>query len=205
MIDRQQRNRSRWKLVLVLAVFFVPAGIAWTLFFAGWTPASTGNHGDLVQPPHQLQPVLVDAAGNPVPVSSLRGKWTLLMQEQGDCNAACNERLQETRQVRLALAQRTDRTQRVLVLPEGMDGPGPAELRQHPDLRVYWRTGELLPEDAPGAPGAERTVSVLDTRGYRMMLYPEPLDARGLLEDLKHLIRLSNIDLERLQGLSDDV
>ncbi|MCC5812302.1 MAG: hypothetical protein JJU06_18230 [Ectothiorhodospiraceae bacterium] len=203
MTDTKQRTRGRLQLILVLAVFFVPASIAWTLFFTGWTPTSTGNYGDLVQPPHQLQPVLVDGNGEPVPVSALRGKWTLLIQENGACGDECSARLSETRQIRLALAQRTDRTQRVLVLPEGSSGPDVSLLREHPDLRVYWRTGELLPDGAPGSVG-ERQVSVLDTRGYRMMHYPEPMQARGVLEDLKHLIRLSNIDLERLQGLSDD-
>ncbi|MCC5858790.1 MAG: hypothetical protein JJT90_11585 [Ectothiorhodospiraceae bacterium] len=197
MTERSSRRSGRWPLILVLAIFFVPAGIAWTLFFTGWVPDSTGNHGELLEP-HQLQPVIVDADGQPVTASRLRGKWTMLLLQSGPCGADCQSRLVDTRQVRLALAQNADRTQRVLILPEG-EAP-PAGMDAHRDLQVYWATGPVLPEGAPAA-GA---VSLLDSRGYRMMRYAEPLDAGGLLSDLKHLIRLSNIDLERLHGLSED-
>ncbi len=197
MTDTTARKRGRWPLILVLAIFFVPAGIAWTLFFTGWVPDSTGNHGELIDP-HQLQPVLVDADGQPVQASRFRGKWTILILQAGPCDAACESDLVDTRQVRLALAQNADRTQRVLVLPEG--APLPDVMDAHQDLIVYWATDPVLPADAD-SPGA---VSLVDSRGYRMMRYSEPLDAGGLLADVKHLIRLSNIDLERLHGLSED-
>ncbi len=197
MTESRSRMRGRWPLILVLAIFFVPAGIAWTLFFTGWVPDATGNHGELLEP-HQLQAVIVDADGQPVPSSRFRGKWTILHIPAGACEADCHAKLVDTRQVRLALAQNADRTQRVLLLPEGT--PVPEVMAEHRDLTVFWLTGAPLPEGAP-APGA---VSLIDSRGYRMMRYPEPLNASGLLADLKHLIRLSNIDLERLHGLSED-
>lgn len=197
MTETSARKGGRWPLILVLAIFFVPAGIAWTLFFTGWVPDTTRNHGDLIEP-HQLLPVLVDGDGQPVPSSAFRGKWTMLILQSGACGADCQKRLVDTRQVRLALAQNADRTQRVLVLPAGESTP--AGMDEHRDLRVYWASDRLLPDGA-AEPGA---VSLIDSRGYRMMRYPEPLDASGLLADLKHLIRLSNIDLERLHGLSED-
>lgn len=198
-----ERRRIPWALILLLASFLVPAAVAWTLFFSGWTPPGTGNHGDLVQPPHHLEGELRTVAGEPVTNSDLRGHWTMLVLSDGPCAETCAERLDQTRRVRLALAQNADRVRRVLVLPPEAPLPADTLLEAHGDLTIYHGRG-LLPEDTGAASDNGLHVSVLDTRAYRMMAYPEPLDAGGLLQDLKHLLRLSNVDLERLQGLSED-
>ncbi len=197
------KRPAPWPLILLFASFLVPAAIAWTMFFTGWHPSGTGNYGELVQPPHHLDGELRDTDGAVIGRDHFRGRWTILMVRDGACTESCVERLDETRRVRLALAQNADRVRRVLVLPEGAEPPGEALLEGHPDLRVLFGddpvpAGRRLDNEAGTA------VSLLDTRAYRMMAYPEPLDAGGLLQDLKKLLRLSNIDLERLQGLSED-
>ncbi len=201
-MTEQAKWKPRLAMIVLLASFFVPASIAWTLFFAGWTPGSTGNHGALVEPPHQLDGELVDARGDPVPASVLRGRWSMLLVNQGPCGDTCRARLADLGQVRLALAQNMDRAQIVLLLPEGT--PLPDDLAgEHAHLQVHWMRDGILPADDPEA-DAEISTSLVDTRGYRMMRYEEPLDAYGMLQDIKRLLRLSNIDLERLQGLSED-
>ena len=201
----QSTRPSRWKnrtaLILLLVSFFLPASIAWTLFFTGWVPGSTGNHGTLVEPPHRLEARLFDADGEPVPASALRGRWSMLVISAGACGADCTERLLELGQVRLALAQNMDRARTVLLLPEGEAAPGHEDLDE--EIAVYWAAEAALPANDPAAT-APLSVSLLDTRGYRMMRYEEPFEAYGLLQDMKRLLRISNIDIERLQGLSED-
>lgn len=200
MSDSEKRP-APWPLILLFASFLVPAAIAWTLFFTGWNPAGTGNHGDLVQPPHHLEGELRDADGNLVGRDAFRGRWTILMVQDGPCDDACLERLEATRQVRLALAQNADRVRRVLILPSDTETPSSDQLEEHRDLRILYGQDPVPVREDNATRGA---VSLMDTRAYRMMAYPEPLDAGGLLQDLKKLLRLSNIDLERLQGLSED-
>ncbi len=43
------------------------------------------------------------------------------------------------------------------------------------------------------------SVQLVDPWGYRMMAYAAPLDGKGLLADLRRLLRASNEDIERLQ------
>lgn len=199
-----QTRRGRRALLLVVALFLVPAAIAWTLFFSGWRPATTSNHGELLEPPVQLEvPAMTRVAG---PASEdgppdLRGKWTMLMTLQGRCDSDCSQRLRETRQIRRALAQNTDRAQRVLVVAEGNQPPDESLLERHRDLYVVTTdgTGWTRPPETAGPV----SLSLVDTRGYQMMRYHEPFEASGMLDDLRHLLRLSNVDIERLDGLSD--
>ncbi len=197
-----ERRGPPWGLILLMIVFIGPAAIAWTLFFSGWRPGETANHGELITPPHHLQGNLHTADGPAISADGLRGKWSIVVLNRGACERDCVDRLEQTRQVRRALAQYMDRARRLLVLPA--DAPDLAEdvLAEHLDLTVYRTADNLIP---PGQPYADAPlhVSLLDTRGYRMLAYPEPLDAGGLLSDMKRLMRLSNVELERLQGLSD--
>lgn len=198
-------RRGRRNLILLLALFLVPAGIAWTLFFSGWRPPTTANHGELIEPPVQVALAQgsrwLEPAGLDGPAALPDGRWTLLLRLETACEADCRARLRETRQVRLALGRYADRLQRLMVVPEGAPAPGPETLRAHDDLAVV-----RVPGDDPV--GAEATdgplaISLVDARGYRMMRYGEPLDPSGMLEDLRHLMRLSNLDLERLEGLTE--
>ncbi len=202
-VDARTR-RGRRQLLLVLAVFFVPAAIAWTLFFSGWRPPATSNHGELLDPPTRLEvPTMERLAGpdddNGAP--TLRGKWTMLMTLEGDCDADCETRLRETRQVRRALAQNADRAQRILVLEAGAAPPDDGVLDRHRDLHVV--TTESLEWARAPETDAPVALSLVDSRGYQMMHYREPFEPAGMLEDLRHLLRVSNIDIERLDGLSD--
>lgn len=192
-----------WPLILLAASFLVPAVIAWSLFFSGWRPGDTTNHGTIVQPPQRLEGALLTETGAAEDPDVLRGKWTILIVSGGDCARTCEERLLETRQTRLALAQHADRVHRVLLLPPGATPLSETQADAHPDLTVYRRGGHMLPDDAIPGEGAVH-VSLLDTGGYRMLAYPEPLDAQGLLADMKKVLKISNLDLERLQSISED-
>ncbi|MFV8834488.1 hypothetical protein [Aquisalimonas sp.] len=197
--DKAQMWRGRRALLLLLAVFLLPAAIAWTLFFSGWRPPATSNHGELLDPPVRVEsPALTAVAGgNGVP--DFRGQWTILMAVEGPCEAACRDRLQETRQIRRALAQNADRAQRVLVLDAAEHAPSEAFLQRHQDLHVVaGETQWARPDNAPDV-----ALSLIDSRGYRMMEYGEPFVPSGMLDDMKHLLRLANVDIERLDGLSD--
>ena len=83
-------------------------------------------------------------------------------------------------------------------VPEDREPPGARQLLGHADLYVV------------RAPDLEWTrtrrdreavsVSLVDTRGFQMMRYQTPLDASGMLSDLRHLMRLSNEELEELNA-----
>lgn len=188
MTDPGAQDRRRRRVLVGLAlIFFAPLGLAFYLYYAhaGWYPGGRVNTGVLIEPARPLP-----AANFPM------GKWTLLLVESGSCSAGCRARLYDTRQVRLALDRDMKRLQRVLI---GEGGCCDAQLLhdQHPDLIMIQGAAvapllALLPQQTAGAAGTPR-VYLIDPLGNLMMFYPADAKPKGMLEDLKRLLRLSSI------------
>jgi hypothetical protein len=182
--DRRQR-----RLLVGLAVlFFAPIALSFYLYYgrSALQPLGKVNHGVLVQPPRALPAAALPAAGS--------GKWTLIVVAEGGCDAACVRRLYDTRQVRTALDRDMPRVQRVLVAT-GACCDETFLRREHPDL-VTVQSDAVAPllEDlrADDAPPAGR-IFVVDPLGNFMMWYPADAPPKGLLEDMKRLLKLSHI------------
>jgi hypothetical protein len=126
----------------------------------------------------------------------LRGKWTFLYVQRGSCGQDCLRRLYDTRQVRLALDREMTRVQRVFIADADCCDM-PSLRAAHPDLIVV--------ADGPGddallalLPGGTQAldahrVYVIDPLGNLMMFYPPDAKPKGMLEDMKRLLRLSSI------------
>jgi hypothetical protein len=194
--DRRQR-----RLLMGLAlVFFGPIGLAFYLYYghSALQPAGRVNHGDFVDPPRPVPELALPLLeSGTTPPGFLRGKWTLLTVGAGKCADQCLQKLYETRQVRLALDRDRDRVQRVFIA--GPDCCDRQFLRlEHPDLvavqadasaallAVLPRFGDV-PADAAGR------IYVIDPLGNLMMSYASQANPKGLLEDMKRLLKLSHI------------
>lgn len=193
--DNAQRWRSRRKLILVFLLFFVPVLAAWALILSGWRPGGTVNHGTLIEPPRPAAELpLARVDGSALEPRALRGQWNALLLNDGACEEACLQALDKMVRVHIALNKDADRVRLYLVLPDGV--PAPELPAGAPELL-------RLPPDALPALAAEAPLPALhlsDPYGYRMMRYPPPLDAQGLLKDLRRLLRLSNEEVERFAG-----
>ncbi|KAB7624439.1 hypothetical protein [Alkalilimnicola sp. S0819] len=179
---------SRWVVVALLLIFFAPVLTAIFLVQSGWSPASHTNRGELIAPPQQLQPGTLNPVGEDGDGQALRGTWTLLQLWPTACDGDCQALMDELGRVHLALNKDMDRVTRALILPDGVPMPELADA-----VRGFSVAAGTLEEWGAGAGG----VQLLDPRGYRMMRYPLPLDASGLLNDLEHLLRLSDEEQER--------
>ncbi len=196
--DRQVRS-SRRTLSLLGAIFLLPVVVSFYLYYAaGWRPGGQVNRGELLSPPRLLPAVsLPTPDGIDTPPEFLRGKWSLLYADEGSCDRRCREVLYKSRQVRLALGAKMDRVQRVFLftgscceqpffanehaglVAASLDSPGGRQLRQR------------FP-DPPDAPGSGR-LWVVDPLGNLMMSYPADAPAKGMIADLKRLLKLSHI------------
>jgi len=194
-------NRRQRRVLIGLAVlFFAPLGLAFYLYYghAGWHPGGRVNAGALIEPPRPLPALVLPLldSGNTDP-NFLRGKWTLLFVGFGPCAELCRARLYDTRQVRLALDRDMKRVQRVFVADSDCCDAG--QLRdQHPDLIMIRASPAvaplltLLPMENAGAAQSPR-VYLIDPLGNLMMFYAADVKPKGILEDLKRLLRLSSI------------
>ena len=198
MTQRGAQDRRQRRLLVGLALlFFAPLGLAFYLYYGHgtWHPGGRVNAGELIQPARPLPapalPLL--ASGNTQP-NFLKGKWTFLYVTTGPCAQACRTRLYDTRQVRLALDRDMNRVQRVLIADA--DCCDPQYLHdQHPDLIAIRADAADAPLRAllPGLDAASPRVYLIDPLGNLMMSYAGDAKSKGMLEDLKRLLRLSSI------------
>ncbi len=199
-------------------MFFAPLALAFYLYYGkvSWHPGHRVNSGELVEPPRPLPALSLPLAGanglaGMTPPGFLRGKWTLLYLKSGRCEATCGRLLYETRQVRLALDREMNRVQRVFI--EDADCCDLRALREsHPDLLIIrssdadQRLRNLLPntgdqrESGSSADAKSSREAVLPDRVYLidplgnlMMFYAADANPKGMLEDMKRLLRLSSI------------
>lgn len=197
----QHPRPARGQLWLLIALFFAPLLVAFVLYYFGdgWRPSGTTNHGDLVEPAIELPDVtFTSVSEEPVEASTWRGKWSLVYVDGEPCAERCRELLTLTRQTRLALNDDMPRVRRVL-LTSG-ECCEPDYLRaEHPDLIVASLTqdgGQALRESFERAvPGGaiDGRIYIVDPHGVLMMSYAAEAPARGLLDDLKKLLKLSRI------------
>ena len=195
-----ESRRQRRVLIGLALLFFAPLGLAFFLYYGhfAWHPGGRVNAGALIEPPRPLPALVLPLldSGNTDP-NFLKGKWTLLFAGFGPCAEPCRARLYDTRQVRLALDRDMKRVQRVFIADT--DCCDARLLRdEHPDLIMIRASPAvvplltLLPMDTAGAARSPR-VYLIDPLGNLMMFYAAAVKPKGILEDLKRLLRLSSI------------
>ncbi|NLO80866.1 MAG: hypothetical protein GX093_11315 [Xanthomonadaceae bacterium] len=194
-LPRAKRHGSPWRgrvgLILLFALFFAPALLAWLLVLSGWRPASLTHHGELIQPPRPVaELVLGGAAGTDL----FAGLWSLLLVVPSECGDDCRQALDGLQRVRIALNKDAGRVQLLLALPNGVAAPAPM-----PAGVALLRLPAAQASSLASGNGAALAVHIVDPFEYRMMRYAAPFDASGLLKDLRRLLRLSNEEIERLR------
>ncbi|WP_273453583.1 hypothetical protein [Nevskia ramosa] len=196
-------RRSRLTLVLLGALFIGPLIAAWVLYSNGMRPTLTTNYGELVLPTQPLPKLeFRNVGGEPMP-ELLTGRWSLVQLGAATCDAACSDRLVLGRQTRLALGAvgiNKDRLQLVYIVPDAAAATAAVtQLSEtHKILHIVADSG------APGQraedvfkPSDPLALYLIDPNGNWLMTYKDQADAdklqRGLLDDLKKLLKLSSI------------
>lgn len=193
----QAQPRGRLQFLLLAALFFAPlfAAVLFYFVFPDWQPDARTNYGELLVPARPLPDVpLRDADGAPAALEAMRGRWSYVYLAGPACDAACAGKLYQIRQIRTLLNEKRQRVQRVYLAPE------PAALRaaeaqlaaEHPDLQYYADSPDTDYRRFFGGsdPGA---LYLVDPLGNWLMVYGTDADSKGILKDIKKLLRVSQI------------
>ena len=184
-LNRERRQRRM--LIGVALMFFAPLGVAFFLYYGNaWHPGGRVNNGELIEPPRPLP-----QSALPAP-NTLQRKWTLLYVQRGRCDELCLRRLYDMRQVRTALDRDMDRVQRVLIADA--DCCDMEKLREmHPDLITVPLGTAVEPLLALLPAANTQRIYLVDPLDNVMMFYAADAKPKGMLEDLKRLLQLSQI------------
>lgn len=177
---------QRRTLVLLVAMFFLPLAASFILYYAvGWRPAGGTNHGELLQPLKQMP-----GAGR-----ELEGKWALVYVGDGACDDACRNALFIARQTHLLLNKDIDRLDRALLATSGCCNRAFLDT-EHEGIRVFDVSAEAERAELLAAlPTGDQSnnLYVVDPLGNIVLRFDARENPKGLLEDLKKLLKLSHI------------
>lgn len=189
---------SRGKVYMLVALFFAPLALAFLMYYGmdGWRPAGSTAKGDLVTPARPLPEVTLPTMdGAELKMSSLHGLWTLVYIGPGQCDARCREALTLMRQTRIALNDKMTRVQRLFLATDDCCDKTYLAAEHEGLLVARAADNNLLAtfarDDKPVAQAGR--IYIVDPLGNLMMSYDPGARPKGLLEDLKKLLRLSHI------------
>jgi cytochrome oxidase Cu insertion factor (SCO1/SenC/PrrC family) len=137
---------------------------------------------------------LRDAGGNVAAANLFRDKWALVYVGDGRCDDACKTALYFMRQTRLSLNNEMTRVARIFLATAQCCDREFLE-REHSGLVVLDATGAYARDLLKTFPQTDRPQSlfIVDPLGNLVMRYDTRDDPKGLLTDLKKLLKLSHI------------
>jgi cytochrome oxidase Cu insertion factor (SCO1/SenC/PrrC family) len=195
-VDPDLRKRNLRTVGLLAAIFFLPLLASFYMYYgAGWRPSASAAHGDLLQPARPLPHVdLRFANGEFAPANFLRDKWTLVYIGDGQCDDACRSSLYFMRQTRLSLNNEMTRVSRVFLATGECCNQAFLDA-EHAGLLALDASGPEAEDLLATFPMQDREHSlyIVDPLGNLVMRYDTRDTPKGLLSDLKKLLRLSHI------------
>lgn len=184
-------------LMLIALIAIIPFLLAWFYARNPGLIAKKSNYGTLIVPARPLlyEDLLVALDSRPVPLQEAKGRWIMLQVLMADsCGSACRATLHASRQIRLLLNKDITRVRRLLLigdfaLPFAGDAKDDADLLYGKATLSITDTLTRILGQAP----EEGTLILIDPFANAMMWYPPGFDWYGVLRDLKHLLRSSQI------------
>ena len=198
--NESQKKSNRRMLVMLFIAFALPGAVAISLYFGGWKPAATGNHGELIQPVRLIEDKTMQAIdGKSVKFSELHGKWTLVYFDSASCTEECMKKLYLMRQIHIAQGKDQDRVQRVFILTDDQSiNTLAAKLTDYAGMQVWTGDKTVLAKLSQEfgmesqAVTTSRAVYMLDPQGNLMMRYTAEIDPAGMRKDLVRLLKYSS-------------
>lgn len=179
------RNRNRWMLIGVVAVFVVPMLIAFALNLSGYRPEGTKAYGTLIDPPRQVEAVPVSLAGGEKLVwRNPQWQWTLLALPGANCAQQCQAALGELVRMRATLGRNATRVRLVYLGPTlpADTFAALAPLQAGSDDTSAFADLRAKGDDA-------LALALVDPGGFLMMRYAEGYDLGGVRRDLPKVVK----------------
>jgi len=185
--DRAASRRAKRTLLLIAIVSIAPIALSYAMYYL-FPRAAQVNYGVLL--PTGPAPAIdgVRLSGAPFQLSDLAGRWVVVVNGGGACDAVCQRSLYATRQARTMQGREQERVVRVWLVTDEVTPPA-AVLDEHPGIVAV-----RVPYDRIAAlPGGRNAILLIDPLGNAVLRYPDDPDIKGLARDLTRLLKASQI------------
>ncbi|KRP47608.1 hypothetical protein SAMN04490190_3919 [Pseudomonas libanensis] len=184
MSEVPDRRKGRWQLVLILLMVVGPMVLATLMYkLQFWVPDSRSYHGELIGNGQTRADIGVQADED---------RWQLLVTAPATCAADCQQLVYLARQLQIGLGRDASRASHALASAQPVAAQYDAKLKaEYPQLQRY-------PLDLPtftksAAAPAEAQLWIVDPHGNLVLRYDAKVKGKDLLNDLRLLLKLSNI------------
>jgi len=196
------QRRSRTSLVILLAIFLVPIFLAYVVHKnPSLQPGSTKNNGILFKPVVTLTDFTFKTrSGTHFTIDQLRGKWALVYIGGAECSSLCQETLLKARNGIIAQGAEGTRIRYFYISTDKQLNETGLIKKEHPGMVILSsvddKSRNIFSQFSIGNEhqvGKDDRLYLVDPAGNILMHYPAGFKDIGLMEDLKHLLKWSQI------------
>lgn len=183
---------------MLFAVFIVPLLIAIAMYVMRGDSAKSNAaaHGELIHPAQPIEVMRLNADnGTLYNLNDIKGKWTFFLYIEGSCNLECEAALFKIRQTRISTGRERNRVQLLFATDPDSRVSIDANIRQRNTGIMFSEIEELtISDEAAEKEKLDSThIYIIDPNGNLMMKYDDNATSKGMLKDIKKLLKLSNI------------
>ena len=182
--ETPDRRKGRWQLILILMMVIGPMALATFMYkLQFWVPDSRSYHGELIGNGQTRADIGVQAD---------QDRWQLLVTAPTACANDCQQLVYLARQLQISLGRDASRASHALAAAQPLSTEYEAKLKaEYPQLQRYSLDLSTFTRNA-AAPG-EAQLWIIDPHGNLVLRYDARVKGKDLLNDLRLLLKLSNI------------
>jgi len=176
-------RRGRLQLILILLVVLGPMILATSMYkLQFWVPDGRSYHGEMIGNGESRTDIGVDAQD---------ARWQLLVSAPAACAEDCQQLVYLARQIQIGLGRDAGRASHALAAAQALPGDYQDRLeREYPQLQRYPLDAQRYGRKV-SAPGPQ--LWIVDPHGNLVLRYDAKVNGKQVLDDLRHLLKLSNI------------
>lgn len=178
------RRKGRVQLLLILLGVIGPMILATGMYkLQFWVPEGRSYHGELIGNGQTRADLGVQAQED---------RWQILVTAPKACSVDCQQLVYLARQVQIGLGRDASRASHALAAAQPLDSDYDAKLtREYPQLQRY--PMDLTTFSKTTGDQAVPQLWIIDPHGNLVLRYDPAVKGKDLLNDLRHLLKLSNI------------
>ena len=200
-MSQQEPRQLFWyriKLIALVAVFLSPFIGGWLALYVFDLRPQSGNYGELIQPVKKLSWPLLETVDGARIEEGFGRRWALLLFSAEACGEQCRSNLFYMRQIRTLLGRDTLRLQNVFISAVPLGEEMKAFLYAYPNMIVIENNQDERLYKQFRLPGYEQVgksakMYLVDPDQNLMMHYPDENQENRVLEDIRKLMKLSQI------------